>query len=81
VGPGRIWGAGAHWGSGFWIWGAGAWAWYTGAWYVSPAYPGWVWVGPPWEWDGTQWTSQEGYWTTADMPQEAPRMSQPPPEE
>ena len=49
---------------------------------VSPAYPGWVWMGEPWAWDGAQWVSQDGYWTTADMPQGSPPpAAEPPPEE
>jgi hypothetical protein len=35
----------------------------AGPWWVSPAYPGWVWIGPQWVWDGQQWVWQEGYWT------------------
>jgi hypothetical protein len=78
LGPTGVWGGGAHWGSGFWLWGGSAWIQRPGRWWVSPAYPGWVWMGDPWVWDGTQWISQDGYWTTADMPQAPP---QPPPVE
>jgi hypothetical protein len=69
LGPRGFWGGRAHWGSGFWAWGGSAWVAYPGRWWVSPAYPGWVWMGEPWVWDGAQWVSQDGYWTTADMPQ------------
>ena len=84
LGPGHVWRAGPHWGRGYWIWGGAAWAWYVGPWWVSPAYPGWVWMGGQWVWDGTQWVWQEGYWTTADVPQEpavsaAPAQEQPAP--
>jgi len=62
VGP-RTWGAGPHWGRGFWGWGGGGWIWYGGPWWVAPQYPGWIWIGPQWVWDGQQWVWQEGYWT------------------
>jgi hypothetical protein len=77
LGPSLVWGPSAHWGSGFWVWdanagmsGGGGWGWNAGSWWVSPAYPGWVWMGEPWVWDGSQWLSQGGYWTTADMGEE-----------
>jgi hypothetical protein len=69
VGPVGVWGGGAHWGNGFWVWGGTGWVRYPNLWWVSPAYPGWVWVGQPWLWDGEQWVDQGGYWTTADVPQ------------
>jgi hypothetical protein len=72
LGPGSVWGGGAHWGTGFWLWGGSAWVQYPGRWWVSAAYPGWVWMVPQPVWDGTQWVSQDGYWTTADMPQAPP---------
>jgi hypothetical protein len=68
VGPESEWSRGAHWGRGFWASEADGWAWYTGPWWVSPEYPGWVWMGRPWVWDGAQWLSQDGYWTTAGLP-------------
>jgi hypothetical protein len=37
----------------------------AGPWYVSPMYPGWVWVAEQWVWDGEQWVWQEGYWAPA----------------
>jgi hypothetical protein len=70
LGPGGSWGGRAHWGNGFWARGQNGWVGYPGRWWVSPAYPGWVWMGEPWVWDGTQWLSQDGYWTTADVPEE-----------
>jgi hypothetical protein len=73
VGPTSVWDEGPHWGSGFWAAGPDGWAWYTGPWWVSPQYPGWVWMGPPWVWDGERMVSQEGYWTTASMPEGAER--------
>jgi hypothetical protein len=83
LGPTGVWGGGAHWGSGFWLWGGSAWVQHPGRWWVSPAYPGWVWMGEPWVWDGTQWVSQDGYWTTADTPQAPPQQPpvEPPPVE
>jgi hypothetical protein len=71
VGPNSVWGGDAHWGSGFWASGADGWSWYAGPWWVSPAYPGWVWIGPPWVWDGERMISHEGYWTTARLPPDA----------
>jgi hypothetical protein len=89
LGPGAVWASGAHWGTGFWLWSGIAWVAYPGRWWVSPAYPGWVWMGPQSVWDGTQWVSQDGYWTSADVPDappeapavEAPNEEPPPPEE
>jgi hypothetical protein len=78
LGAGALWGGGAHWGTGFWLWGGSAWVPYPGRWWVSPAYPGWVWMVPQPVWDGTQWLSQDGYWTTADMPQALPPPQEPP---
>jgi hypothetical protein len=66
VGPASVWGTTAHWGTGFWVWGGTEWLQYPGAWWVTPQYPGWVWMGQPWVWDGTKWLSQDGYWTTVD---------------
>ncbi len=71
VGPESAWGE-AHWGNGFWASNGNGWSWYAGPWFVSPAYPGWVWLGPPWVWDGAQMLSQEGYWTTAATPADGP---------
>jgi hypothetical protein len=73
---------GPHWGSGFWVWTGDAWVEHPGRYYVSPDYPGWVWIGNPWVWDGTQWVSQDGYWTTADVPHgqaRVPTENGPPP--
>jgi hypothetical protein len=83
VGPGAVWTGGAHWGKGFMVWGGSTWVSYPGTWWVSPAYPGWVWVGDPWIWDGDEWVDQGGYWTTADVPQAAPQapVVEEPPEE
>ena len=86
---GPTWGAGAHWGNGFWAWNGMAWVASSGRWWVSPAYPGWVWMGAPWVWDGQEWAEQDGYWTTADVPQgqpppspsDVPSESPPPPPE
>jgi hypothetical protein len=33
-----------------------------GPWWVTPAYPGWIWIGPQWVWDGSQWVWEDGYW-------------------
>ncbi len=80
-----VWSGGPHWGTGFWVWGGSSWVAYTGRWWVSPAYPGWVWMGNPWVWDGTQWLSQDGYWTTTDalegVPPEQGAVAAPPAEE
>ena len=80
VGPGAVWGGGPHWGNGFWAWSGSAWVKYPGPWWVSPAYPGWVWMGDPWVWDGEDWVSQDGYWTTADVPGEPAVAPEPEPD-
>jgi hypothetical protein len=64
IGPRALWGS-AHWGRGFYRWGGSSWLWITGPFYVTPNYPGWIWIGPQWIWDGTQWVWQEGYWSDA----------------
>jgi hypothetical protein len=69
IGPSTAWSGAGHWGSGFWAEVGDGWAWYTGAWWVSPEYPGWVWMGPPWVWDGEHMIAQDGYWTTVNMPE------------
>jgi hypothetical protein len=76
AGQGRC---GPHWGSSFWVWTGDAWVAHPGRYYVSPDYPGWVWMGNPWVWDGHRW---DGYWTTADMPRgqaQEPGPDWPPP--
>ncbi len=89
LGPGYVWAQRAHWGSGFWSWGAGSWLWYAAPWWVTPDYPGWVWMGQPPVSDDQPGMSPDGYWTTADMddgssqvsPWEAPPPVVPPPPE
>jgi hypothetical protein len=62
LGPGRAW-TRPYWGHGCWRWGGHGWAWISGPWWVTPDYPGWVWIAPQWTWDGQQWVWQEGYWS------------------
>ncbi len=75
MGPESVWNGDAHWGKGFWASDDSGWAWYSGSFWVSPAYPGWVWLGPPWVWDGEQMIAHEGYWTTAGLPPDEPAPS------
>jgi len=55
-----------HWGRGYWGWNGGTWLRVDSDWWVTPQYPGWIWIGPEWVWDGTQWVLQPGYWAMAN---------------
>lgn len=57
---------GPHWGTGYWVWSDTGWVEHPGIWWVSPTYPGWVWMGEPGVWDGKGWASRDGYWTMLD---------------
>jgi hypothetical protein len=65
---------GPHWGNGYWVWSESesGWVQRPGRWWVSPDYPGWVWMGEPGVWDGKGWASRDGYWTMVDASQARP---------
>jgi hypothetical protein len=65
IGPGVGWDR-PHWGNGFWGWRDNSWVWLASPYWVTPDYPGWVWIGAQWVWDGQQWVWQDGYWAPAN---------------
>jgi hypothetical protein len=57
-----------YWGHGFFGLENGAWVWFEAPWWISPDYPGWVWIGPQSAWDDDQddVDGQQGYWSPAE---------------
>jgi hypothetical protein len=54
-------------GNGFWGCEGEAWVWVQAAWWVSPQYPGWIWVAQQTTFDEVAQAdvTEEGYWTPA----------------